>query len=69
VSGRAKTSLIALFLFVAYALFVVIAGILGSGHGPGFWAQIVVTLVLAAAALWVARWIYRRGRPSGRAKA
>jgi membrane protein implicated in regulation of membrane protease activity len=55
--------MIALILFVGYALFVVIAGILGSGHGTAFWAQIVVTLVLAAAALWLLRWIYRR-RPS-----
>ena len=52
--------MIALALFVGYALFVVIAGIAGNGHGPAFWAQIGVIVVLAVGALWVARWIYRR---------
>jgi hypothetical protein len=52
--------MIALILFVGYATYVVIAGIVGSGHGPVFWAQIGVTVVLALAALWLARWLYRR---------
>jgi hypothetical protein len=53
-------SIVALILFAGYALFVVIVGIAGSGDGAAFWVQIGVTLVLAAAALWLARWIYRR---------
>jgi MYXO-CTERM domain-containing protein len=52
--------MIALILFAGYALFVVIAGIAGSGDGAAFWVQIGVALLLAAAALWLARWIYRR---------
>ena len=57
---RGRLSIVALILFAGYALFVVIAGIAGSGDGTAFWVQIVVTLVLAAGALWLARWIYRR---------
>ena len=52
--------MIALIAFAGYALLVVIAGVVGSGHGAVFWAQIGVTVILAAAALWLARWIYRR---------
>ena len=57
---RGRISIVALILFAGYALFVVIVGIAGSGDGAAFWIQIGVTLVLAAAALWLARWIYRR---------
>jgi membrane protein implicated in regulation of membrane protease activity len=56
--------MIALILFVGYALFVVIAGIVGNGHGPAFWAQIGVIVVLAVAALWLVRWLYRRRETS-----
>lgn len=59
-NGRARTSIVALILFVGYALFVVIAGIAEGGHGPFFWAQIGVALLLAVGALWLARWLYRR---------
>jgi len=60
VKRGARTSLLALILFVGYALAVVIVGIAGSGHGSVFWAQIAVVIVLGLAAIWVARWIYRR---------
>ena len=56
----ARTSLVALIAFAGYALAVVILGIVGSGHGYAFWAQIAVVIVLGLAAIWVARWIYRR---------
>ena len=57
---RARTSIIALILFAGYALVVVIGGIVGSGDGAAFRVPIGAAVVPAAAALWVARWIYRR---------
>jgi membrane protein implicated in regulation of membrane protease activity len=57
--------MIVLILFAAYAVFVVVVAIVGSGHGSGFWASLGLIVVLAAAALWLARRIYRRNtRPS-----
>jgi hypothetical protein len=53
-------SLVVLIAFAGYALAVVIVGIVGSGHGSAFWAQIAVVIGLGIAAIWVARWIYRR---------
>jgi hypothetical protein len=60
VKRRGRVSIVALILFAGYTLFVVIAGVAGRGSGTAFWIQIGVALVLAAGALWLARWIYRR---------
>jgi cellulose synthase/poly-beta-1,6-N-acetylglucosamine synthase-like glycosyltransferase len=60
VNRRKRTSIIALMLFAAYSLFVVVVAIAGSGHGSAFWVSIGVILLLAAGAVWLARWIYRR---------
>jgi membrane protein implicated in regulation of membrane protease activity len=57
---RAKVSIIALVVFAVYSLFVVGVAIAGKGHGSTFWVSIVVIVLLAVAAVWLARWIYRR---------
>ena len=57
---RARVSIIALIVFALYSLFVVGVAIAGKGHGSTFWASIVVIILLAAVAVWLARWIYRR---------
>ena len=59
--ARGRVSIIALILFAAYSLAVVVRSVSdGRGHGPLFWASIGVILLLAGAALWLSRWIYRR---------
>jgi hypothetical protein len=61
--GRGWVSMIVLVLFAGYAVFVLVVALSsGKGHGAGFWVSIGVIVVLAAAALWLARWIYRRRR-------
>jgi membrane protein implicated in regulation of membrane protease activity len=57
---RARVSIIALIAFAVYSLFVVGVAIAGHGHGSTFWVSIVVIILLAVAAVWLARWIYRR---------
>jgi hypothetical protein len=52
--------MIALILFAAYSVFVIVLAIAGKGHGSVFWVSIGVIIVLAVGALWLARWIYRR---------
>jgi hypothetical protein len=55
--------MIVLVLFAGYAVFVLVVALSsGKGHGAGFWVSIGVIVVLAAAALWLARWFYRRRR-------
>jgi membrane protein implicated in regulation of membrane protease activity len=59
--ARALVSIIALILFAAYSMVVVVVALsAGKGHGPVFWVSIVVIILLAAAALWLSRRIYRR---------
>jgi membrane protein implicated in regulation of membrane protease activity len=59
--ARLRVSIIALILFAAYSVFVVVTAIsAGKGEGPVFWTSIVVIIVLAAAALWLARRMLRR---------
>jgi Kef-type K+ transport system membrane component KefB len=59
--GRGWISIIVLILFAGYAVFVLVVALSsGKGHGAVFWSSIVVIVALAAAALWLARWIYRR---------
>jgi hypothetical protein len=68
--ARGRISIIALTLFAAYSLYVVVVAISeGKGQGPVFWISIGVILLLAAVALWLSRRIYRwrltvRDRPS-----
>jgi lipopolysaccharide export LptBFGC system permease protein LptF len=62
VSRRTRNTIIVLILFAAYNVFVIVRAITARGHGSGFWAQIVVIVVLAVAALWLSRWLYRRNR-------
>lgn len=57
---RATVSIIALVVFAVYSLFVVGVAIAGHGHGSTFWLSIVAIVLLALAAVWLARWIYRR---------
>jgi len=58
---RAKTSIVALILFAAYSVFVVVEALSsGKGHGSVFWVSIGVIILLAIAALWLSRRIYRR---------
>jgi membrane protein implicated in regulation of membrane protease activity len=59
--NRAKVSMIALILFAAYCVFIAVAAVAaGKGHGSVFWFSIGMILVLAAAALWLSRRMYRR---------
>jgi hypothetical protein len=64
--ARARVSIVALILFAAYSVFVVVVSIsAGDGAGLVFWASIGVIIVLAVAALWLSRWIHRRSaKPS-----
>jgi len=58
---RAKTSIVALILFAAYSVFVVVEALSsGKGHGSVFWVSIGVIILLAIAALWLSRRMYRR---------
>jgi len=58
---RAKTSIVALILFAAYSVFVVVMAVSsGKGHGSVFWASIGVIILLAVAAVWLSRRMYRR---------
>jgi len=58
---RAKTSIVALILFAVYSVFVVVEALSsGKGHGSVFWVSIGVIILLAVAALWLSRRIYRR---------
>ena len=53
--------MIALILFVAYSVFVVVVSIAaGEGQDVVFWTSIGIIIVLALAALWLSRWMYRR---------
>lgn len=63
---RTKVSIAALILFVAYAVYVVVASLsAGKGNGPVYWGSIVLIVALALGALWLARWFYRRpAKPS-----
>jgi uncharacterized membrane protein len=61
-SRRMRNSIVALIVFAAYSVFVIVRGIVGSGHGSGFWAQIGVIVALGVAALLLSRWLYRRNR-------
>ena len=57
----ARTSIVALILFAAYSVFVVVMAVSsGKGHGSVFWASIGVIIVLAVAAVWLSRRMYRR---------
>ena len=57
----ARTSIVALILFTAYSVFVVVVAVSsGKGHGAVFWASILVIILLAVAAVWLSRRIYRR---------
>jgi Kef-type K+ transport system membrane component KefB len=58
--ASAVVSIAALVAFAAYSIFVVIVALSGEGHGPVFWASIVVIVLMAGAALWGARWLFRR---------
>ena len=59
--GSARTSIIALILFAGYSVFVVVVAVSsGKGHGAVFWASIGVIILLAVAAVWLSRRIYRR---------
>jgi membrane protein implicated in regulation of membrane protease activity len=62
VSRRTRNTIIVLILFAAYAVFVIVRAIVARGHGSSFWAQIGVIVLLAVAALWLSRWLYRRNR-------
>jgi hypothetical protein len=67
--GRGWISIIVLILFAGYAVFVLVVALSnGKGHGPVFWTSIGVIVVLAAASLWLARWIYRRRQAVPRAR-
>jgi len=58
---RGRISIIVLILFAAYSVYIVVLAVSsGKGHGAFFWASIGVIIVLAIAALWLSRWIYRR---------
>jgi len=58
---RARVSIAALLLFVAYAVYVLVASLsAGKGSGPVYWASIALIIVLAIGALWLSRWFYRR---------
>jgi hypothetical protein len=58
---RAWISIVALILFTGYAVFVLVVALAsGEGQGPVFWTSIGAIVALAAGALWLARWIYRR---------
>jgi membrane protein implicated in regulation of membrane protease activity len=59
--ARARTSIIALILFAGYSVFVVVVAVSsGKGRGSVFWVSIGVIILLAVAALWLSRRIYRR---------
>ena len=59
--ASARTSVIALILFAGYSVFVVVEALSsGKGHGSVFWVSIGVIILLAVAALWLSRRIYRR---------
>lgn len=59
--NRAKVSIIALSLFAAYCVFIVVVAVASrKGHGSVFWTSIGMILVLAAGSLWIARRMYRR---------
>jgi len=61
---RALVSIVALILFAVYSVVIVVISLSsGKGHGPVFWSSIVVIVLLAAAALWLSRRMYRKGRP------
>jgi ABC-type uncharacterized transport system permease subunit len=62
VNRRARTSIVVLILFAAYSVFIIVVAIAGKGHGSAFWTSIGVIVVLAVVALWLSRWLYRRGR-------
>jgi hypothetical protein len=54
-------TIIALILFAAYSVFVVVVAVsAGKGHGAVFWASIGIIVVLAALALWLSHRVYRR---------
>jgi protein-S-isoprenylcysteine O-methyltransferase Ste14 len=58
---RTKVSIAALILFVAYAVYVLVASLsAGKGNGPVYWVSIVLIVALAIGALWLARWFHRR---------
>lgn len=60
-NARTRTSIIALLLFAAYSVFVLVVAVSsGKGHGSVFWVSIGVIVVLGVAAIWLSRRIYRR---------
>jgi hypothetical protein len=60
-ASRWRVSMIALILFAAYSVFVVVVSIAAwEGRGVVFWTSIAIIILLAGAALWLSRWIYRR---------
>jgi general stress protein CsbA len=60
---RAKTSIVALILFAAYCLFIVVVAVSArKGHDSGFWLEIGVIVLLSAGAVWLSRRIYRRAK-------
>jgi hypothetical protein len=63
---RARVSIVALILFAAYSVFVIVVSIsAGEGAGLVFWGSIGVIVLLAVGALWLSRWIHRRSaKPS-----
>jgi membrane protein implicated in regulation of membrane protease activity len=59
--ARLRVSIIALILFAAYAVFVVVLALsAGKGHGAVFWTELGIIIVLAGLAIWLARRMYRR---------
>jgi hypothetical protein len=62
---RARVSMVALILFAAYAVYVVVVSISsGKGSGLVYWFSIALIVVLAVGALWLSRWFHRRAKPS-----
>lgn len=59
-----RIAVAALLAFAAYSVFVLVLALRDrEGHGAGFWASIAAIVLLAAGAVWAARWVSRR-RPA-----
>jgi hypothetical protein len=59
-----RIAVAALLAFAVYSIFVVAVALWDrEGHDVVFWASIVVIFLLAAAAMWAARWVWNR-RPA-----
>ncbi len=59
--GNSGLAIVALLAFAGYTTFVLWVSLsAGKGHGSGYWASIALIVLLVAASLWGASYLFRR---------